>query len=291
MVVNTVTGGLVVEEGRRREATGRLTSWRSFAENAAALCAGPIGGWLVGMRFGAPAGISIALTVALFAIFAIVFREDSGHGANSLIGADTLLKPIKTLLKNRYVWISTALFCAYQIAPGFQTPLFFYQTDTLHFRPHFIGTLALVGAVGGMLGAAVYAWVCRRSPFRRLFSVAILGSVMVTLCYLAYGSATAAVVIETSNGFLETFAFVALLDLVARSLPEGQEALGYAFVFSIGNLASSASDILGSHLFDAGVTFNRLVWINASTTTLLLLAVPLLPVKLLREVDFERSED
>ena len=39
MIVSTVTGGVLVEEGQLRRATGRLTSLRSVAEDAATLCA------------------------------------------------------------------------------------------------------------------------------------------------------------------------------------------------------------------------------------------------------------
>lgn len=282
MLVSTVTGGLLVETGQRWSATGRLTSWRSFAESAAALCAGPVGGWLAGMHLGAPAGISMGLALSIFAVFAIHLRDEMSVAAAPRNASSVLVRPVAALLRTRGVWVAAALLCCYQVAPGFQTPLFFLQTDTLRFTPRFLGTLALVSAVGGLAGAAAYAWCCRRIAFRHLFRAAVLIGVVATLSFLAYRSTRAALIIEACNGIAATFAFIALLDLIARVMPKGQEALGYAFVFSVGNLASSASDVLGSRWFDAGVPFSKLVWLNAGTTALLLLATPLLSRRLLR---------
>lgn len=277
MLVSTVTGGFLVEAGQRWNATGRLTSWRSFAESAAALCSGPLGGWLASAHLGVSAGISVGLALSMFTIFAIHLRSETREVAGPHKVRSVIFAPIAALLRSRRVWLAAALLCCYQIAPGFQTPLFFIQTDTLHFTPRFIGTLALASAVGGLAGALIYACCCRRVAFRWLFPSALLIGVAATLGFLGYRSAPAALIIESCNGIAATIAFVALLDLIARTMPKGREALGYAFVFSMGNIASSASDILGSRWFDAGVTFPHLVWLNASTTALIIIAAPLLP--------------
>ena len=277
MLVSTVTGGYLVEVGQRWNATGKITSRRSFAESTATLCVGPLGGWLAGMQFGLPAGISAGLAISLAAVFAVYLRQEQTLVAAPCGFRAVLLAPIAALLRSGGVWIAGALLCCYQIAPGFQTPLFFLQTNTLHFTPHFIGTLGLISAVGSLVGAVSYGWCCQRIRFRWLFPLAVIVGVAVTLSYLEYRSARTALAIETLNGIGATFAFVAILDLIARVIPKGQEALGYAFVFSVGNVASSASDILGSRWFDGGMPFTKLVWLNAGTTSLILIVVLFLP--------------
>jgi hypothetical protein len=285
MLVSTVTGGYLVEAGQRWIATGKLTSWRSFAESTAALCVGPLGGWLAGMHLGLPAGISAGLALSLLAVFAVHLGQEEPVAAAPRGIRSVLLVPIAALLRSRGVWIATALLCCYQVAPGFQTPLFFLQTNTLHFTPHFIGTLGLLSAAGSLVGAVVYAWCCRRIRFRWLFPAAVIVGVAVTLSFLEYRSTAAALTIETLNGIGATFAFVALLDLIARAMPKGREALGYAFVFSVGNVASSVSDILGSRWFDGDMPFSRLVWLNASTTSIILAVMLLLPKRLMRDTN------
>ena len=54
------------------------------------------------------------------------------------------------------------------------------------------------------------------------------------------------------------------------------------------NLALGGSDILGSWLLDSrGWDFHRLVWLNAATTALVLVFVPLLPRALVNRRDGE----
>jgi MFS family permease len=170
MMVSTVTGGYLVEAGQRWNATGRLTSWRSFAESTAALCVGPLGGWLTGMHLGVPAGISAGLALSLLAVFAVLREEQALMAASAGILA-MIFVPIVKLLRSPGVWLAAALLCCYQIAPGFQTPLFFLQTNKLEFSPKFIGTLTLLSAIGSLVGAAVYAWCCSSS-----ISLALSGS-------------------------------------------------------------------------------------------------------------------
>jgi hypothetical protein len=79
---------------------------------------------------------------------------------------------------------------------------------------------------------------------------------------------------------------LALMDLAARATPRGSEALGFAIMMSILNVAQSLSDVFGSWLIDhLHFTFFRLVWLNAATTALVLVLIPLVPRLLLDRTD------
>src|SRR2546428_12676125 len=68
------------------------------------------------------------------------------------------------------------------------------------------------------------------------------------------------------------------MDLAARARPRGSEGLGFALMMSVRNAALAVSDIFGSWLIERHqVSFFSLVWLNAGTTALVLLAVPFLP--------------
>src|SRR2546430_14113907 len=68
------------------------------------------------------------------------------------------------------------------------------------------------------------------------------------------------------------------MDLAARATPRGSEGLGFALMMSVRNAALAVSDIFGSWLIERHqVSFFSLVWLNAGTTALVLLAVPFLP--------------
>jgi predicted MFS family arabinose efflux permease len=99
-------------------------------------------------------------------------------------------------------------------------------------------------------------------------------------------------VITALAGVTQTLAMLPVYDLAARGTPPGSEALGYSVMMSVWNLTNSLSDWTGSTLFTRyGLTFHHLVWLNAGTTALVLLAVPFLPSALLRSRDGEKVKD
>jgi hypothetical protein len=97
--------------------------------------------------------------------------------------------------------------------------------------------------------------------------------------------------IESQNGFFSAFATVALFDLAARSIPKACEALGYSLIMSVINVASSASDVVGSHLADNHWTFAHLIYLNAGTTAIVLVLLPFLPSALMRKKDAVQSTE
>ena len=93
---------------------------------------------------------------------------------------------------------------------------------------------------------------------------------------------------------------MALLDLAARATPRGSEGLGYSLMLSIRNVALFGSDVLGSRLADNGwhlpfvggnlhdSTFHSLVYLNAGTTFIVFLLVPLLPGVIMKSRDDDK---
>src|SRR5262249_47667545 len=122
---------------------------------------------------------------------------------------------------------------------------------------------------------------------RRLIYIAIILNATLTLTYLFYSSPTRAIFIDGQNGFVFTLAELAMMDLATRATPKGNEAMGFALMMSVRNLALiGISDVLGSWLVDRWhFTFHNLVWLNAGTTALVIFAVPFLPTRLVDTTD------
>jgi hypothetical protein len=119
-----------------------------------------------------------------------------------------------------------------------------------------------------------------------LLYLSITASTLGSLGYLFYRSATAATLVESENGLIAAFVTLALMDLAARAKPGGSEALGFALMMSVLNIAQSLSDVFGSWLMDQHhVSFFNLVWLNAGTTALVLAVIPLLPRALIDRRD------
>ena len=166
------------------------------------------------------------------------------------------------------------------VAPGFGTPLLFYQTDPhgLNFSKQFVGNLTFVGGACGVLGAWLYTRVCGRLSLRPLLAIGILTHVFAALLYLAYRTQLSAILITGLYNAAQTLAVLPLYDLAMRATPRRSEALGYSVMMSVWNLTNALSDLTGSWMHDHWhVTFTALILINAGTTALVLIAVPLLP--------------
>jgi predicted MFS family arabinose efflux permease len=179
------------------------------------------------------------------------------------------------------MWVASGLLFLVFFAPGFQTPLYFYQRTALGFTPGFIGSLHALGGVGILVGAAAYGVICRYVPLRTSIVVGIILNATSTLLYLHYDSARDAMLIDTTVGVLGTLSLVPIYDLATRATPKGSESFGFGLLISVRNVAYFAvSNNLGALLYER-YGFKPLVWINAGSTLAVLLFLPLIPTALL----------
>ncbi len=290
VVMSSVAGGLLVESGQQSGMTGRLSVLRQVILGGSALLAGPVGGYLAARAFGWTCVTGAMLFFLLFPVVAFFLPEPRTAKGNGHLGA-TLRAQWGAMRRSRALWIAAAFILFDQISPGFGTPFFFYQTDTLKFSSQFIGNLGLIAGVAGGIGTVLYALLCRRVPSKHLLAGGIVGSAVGSLLYLDYHSHPAAITIEAANAFLSVAVSIALMDLAARATPRGSEALCYSLLMSAFNLGSAVSNVLGSWLYEKQhVPLPALIWISAVTSALPLLAMPLIPRALLAMPDGERME-
>ncbi len=286
VIVSVSVGGMLVEEGQRLGATGRLSAMRTALEGVMSLVAGPLGGVLAVLAFGVTA-LSGATTVALLLpVVLLLHREPRDAVANQAVWTRALGE-LKHIVRSRPMWMTSLLLFFVYLAPGLQTPLLYYQQDVLKLDARFMGILQFAGGAGVLAGAALYTWVCRRFPLRWSLVGGIVLNAAAALLYLGYRSATAALLIETTVGLTGSIGTLPLYDLAARATPKGSESFGFALMMSVRNVSLFAiSDPLGAMLYGRfHLGFDKLVFANAGSTLVVLLLVPLLPAALL-----DRSE-
>jgi Major Facilitator Superfamily len=282
---STVIGAFLVEAGQRIEATGRLTALRMLVFNFCTLIQGPLGGLLSTAGFIWATGVNGALALTIFPIAYIFLKEQRVAQDRSSGVFQNASEQLKTILRSRNLWLAVLFIALFHFSPGFSTPLFYKQTDELHFSKQAIGNLGVFGGAFAILAAILYSQLIKRFSIRILLLMAVAMSACGTLVYLFYSSWTRAMFIESQNGFFFGLAEVALIDLAARATPKGCEGLGYSLILSVRNLALFGADIVGSYLIDHKWPFAHLVFLNAGTTAIVLVLVPLLPVALMRSKD------
>jgi hypothetical protein len=280
VVVNVVLGGLLVESGQRHAATGRAGALFSGIDGVIAVAAGPVGGWLAERAFGWTAGAGAAILFSFVPVVAFGYREPRGATVDVTIWR-AVKRELGNIATSRTMWVASGLLFLVFFAPGFQTPLYFYQRDALGFSPSFIGELRALGGAGILVGAAAYGVVCRYVPLRTLLVGGIILNAASTLLYLHYDSARAALLIDTTVGVFGTLSLAPIYDLATRATPKGSEGFGFGLLISVRNVAIFVvSNNLGALLYERH-GFKPLVWINAGSTLAVLLFLPLIPVALL----------
>jgi predicted MFS family arabinose efflux permease len=162
-------------------------------------------------------------------------------------------------------------------SPSFGPAFLYYQTDVLHFSQQFIGHLAALASVAGVVGAFIYAPLSRRMPLTRIINISIGFAVASTLAYLVYRDAWSALVIDISFGCIGMITQLALLDLAAKSCPRHIEATFFALLMSVYNGGTQLSQNVGARLYDS-LGYTPLVLISAVFTALAWVLVPLVRI-------------
>jgi predicted MFS family arabinose efflux permease len=282
---STAMGGMLVEQAQRFGATGRLSALREGLDNLATTIGLPLSGYLAVYGIGWTAIPATGLLFGLALCVFMFFHEERGAKQNREVWSQAGIQ-LKTLLHSRALLAAGFLIFLFNVTPGFSTPLYYIQIDKLGFSQPFIGWLAVVDGITGMAGAMIYARVCKAVPLSPLLAGGIILSSILTLLYLYYESHNAAIIITALNGLGGTLAVIPIYDLAARATPRGCEALGFALMMSLRNLAVNGADWVGSWLMQTWHwSFSGLVFINAGTTLLVLFAVPFLPTELVRGSD------
>ena len=245
------------------------------------------------MAPGTIVGVLVMLGVALW-LFSIPDARNIGVSLLALLGVFGLIialiylrtmnavlfraqGQLVQILESRTLWLAAAMLFLVFTVPGLYTALTYQQTDVLHFSKQFIGTMESLEAAFGVLAAVVYGLICRRFNLRWLIILGVGLNAGCTLLYLIYNHQTAPLV-HIVTGFSVIMSELALMDLAVRSTPRGCEALGFALMMSMRNFGLGMSDVLATKLIDQfHFQFNWLVLINAGTTLVILLFIPLLP--------------
>jgi MFS family permease len=285
VMISTVTGAILVEIGQARGATGRLTSVRQMTQNACTLINGPIAGWLASGAFMVVAGVNAVLVFSIFPVVFFLLKEkpEAVKNSQALINAG---RQSKVLFSNGTFWLAIVFVGLFYFAPGLGTITTYRQLDTLKLTTHQIGLLQSYGGATGILAAFIYGAIVRRFKLSTLITFGIATAALGTLFYLRYDSYALAIPIDAQNGFFFTFAEVSLIDLAARATPAGCEGLGYSCILSMRNLSLFGADSIGSNFADKyHWSWEKMVWINAVTTAVVLILLPFMPKRLMGSRD------
>jgi Major Facilitator Superfamily len=285
MVASTTVGAYMVEIAQAFSGSGRLVAIRNAVEQVCLIISGPAAGFLARVAFGWTAAVCGGVMFVIVPVALIFMREPPQEAVSSIYVAKPI-EEIARLAKAKYVWAAAGLMALFYVAPGLSTALFYKQQNDLHLDTQGQGTLQLLGATAGIIGAASYAFLCRRLNLRLLLMAGLAMATFGSLGYLFYSTVPNAQKIEAFNGFCYALAELAIMDLAIRATPTGSEAFGFSLLMSVRNFALFGTDWVGSALIDrAHWSFTSVVVTDAATTAITVPLVLLLPTILVRRRD------
>ena len=270
---DVLTDAMMVERGRPLRLTGAFQSVQWGCITLASVLVGELGGQLAETRSLRAALVLAACFPLMSLSMGLTFVRETPARASRAAFLETW-RGIRGALGSREIWLVAGFIFFFWFSPSFGPAFLYYQTDTLKFSQQFIGRLAALGAVSGVVGAVLYAPLSRRLSLKSIMHISIALGVLAMLSYLFYRDAASAVVITVAFGALGMIFNLGFLDLAAKACPPRVEATFFAALMSVLNAATKLSENVGARLYEV-VGYEWLVWIGAGMTALTWLLMPL----------------
>jgi MFS family permease len=280
-ISSTLCGAVLVEQGQRLSKCATFVNQQWLWYNIAAMAAAIIGGQLV-EHLSPTTALHVAAAIVGCAPFAVIggtlFLISEPKSKADLKGMKHTFHGLMAAFRRRHLWIVAAFVFLYYFSPGMSTAFYYHMTDDLKFSQAYIGILGSIGSAGWVAGALVYRKFFGDLTLKNLLNLSIAVGTAASLLFFFFWNEPAAAVISFCAGFAAMLATVATLTLAADYCPKRAEGFSFAILMSIINLATTASDNLGSFLYTHA--FHRaltpLIGLSAAFTAFAFVLVPFL---------------
>jgi len=258
--------GLLALIGQEKLMSGRLTVVWQTAQYVATLGAGFAGGTMAQYLSPAATFTVLALIVLPIAAFGLWKPRafERAYDAPQARGAD-FVGDVKRLVRHRAVYAPVLIMLMFSFAPGANTPLQYYLANTLHAPDSVYGAFNGIFAVSFIPTLLLYGLLCRKYALKTLIWWAMIITVPQMIPLALIHSGNQALFMAVPMGLMGGLAVGAIYDLSIRSCPPGLQGTLMMMVDGVFILASRASDVLGSAIYDADPKNGFLICVIATT--------------------------
>jgi MFS family permease len=287
--------GLLALVGQEKMMSGRLSALWQIISALPYVLGGLVSGWIADnlsprTTLLLAAGLSVAMLIFAFwmprAVFANAYDRPVAKGTS-------FWGDVKRLVGYRPVYAAVLINLLFNFAPGANTPLQFYLSNTLHASDAIYGDYYAIFVAAFVPMFFAYGWLCKRVPLSKLlfWGTVITVPQMVPLAMI--NSATAALWLALPTGLMGGIAAGAYYDLAIRSCPPGLQGTLMMLVDGVIILAGRFGDVLGSWIYDLSPKYGFLYCVIATTAVYaaILPLLLLIPKALIATTDGERNEE
>ena len=278
LLVDSAKAGLLYTLGQQQVMSGRVSTVWQVVESLPYLISFLIGGALSqaleGQRAAEAArnlflvGAGIMLAVALFGLMrprAVFDNLKDERQASATPWSD-----LKRLARHWPIYPALLIWFLWDFAPGTQTVLQYYISNTLHASDAVWGEYNAIFVGAFIPTFLLYGWLCTRFKLRTLL---IWGTVvgapqMVPLLWVH--SPQTVLLAAAPLGLMGGVCSAAYWDLIIRSCPKGLQASMFGLVTAAYWLAARFGDLWGTDLYEHHGGFPVCVWVTTAVYFLIL---------------------
>ncbi len=237
--------GLCCVDGKRYKITGKIQASQEIVTSVTAILSGLFGGYLAS-HFKYNISFVCLIPAYIFILFIVIFKYQEKIQPKKTIIAE--FKKFIMIIKNkRILWICLFMFL-WVYSPGFETPLFFIETNVFHWTAQFLGILQAISAGFAIIAGMIYYKYSKKVKIEKLMYISVFLGTITTICYLYY-TPISAIIYDFIFSFVGTIISLCMLDWMAQNTTKGAESTCFALMASVYNLSNLASSASGAFLF------------------------------------------
>ena len=278
LLVDSAKAGMLYALAQQQVMSGRVSTVWNIVESLPFLVSFLIGGALSQVLEGERAdlaarilflvGAGIMLAVALYGLLKprAVFDTLKDEREVSV----TPLADLKRLVRHWPIYPALLIWFLWDFAPGTQTVLQYYISNTLHASDAVWGDYNAIFVGAFIPTFLLYGWLCPRYNLRTLL---IWGTVvgapqMVPLLWVH--SPQTVLIAAAPLGLMGGVCSAAYWDLIIRSCPKGLQASMFGLVTAAYWIAARFGDLWGTDLYEHHGGFVVCVWVTTAVYALIL---------------------
>lgn len=230
--------------GKREGITSKIQAIQWSAVTVASILTGLVGGWLADHSNYHTAFLMLIPFYGLLIWTACLYKEDKPVK----LSFPSFKSSMKELFLDKNLLLVALFIFLYKFAPSIGTPLQFKMINEFHFTYFQLGQLDTLGSLFGLAGAVLYYKIGMNINLKKGLLISTIISAILTLAYLYFTPLTA-VIYTVIGSITDMFFMLLILDFMARNTKPGYEAMSFALLCSVSNLAATADKLTGSWLY------------------------------------------
>jgi MFS family permease len=287
--------GLIALVGQEKMMSGRLSALWQIISSLPYVLGGFASGWVADNlepRTTFLIAAALCLVILGFAFWAprAVFK---GAYDKPVARGTSFVGDVKRLVTHRAVYPAVLINLLFNFAPGANTPLQFYLSNTLHASDFYYGAYNAIFAASFLPVFFLYGWLCRRVSLRTLLWWGTIITVPQMIPLALITTPMQSLFMAALTGLMGGIAAGAYYDLAIRSCPPGLQGTLMMMVDGVLILASRFGDKLGSWIYGQSPQYGFLYCVIATTIVyaLILPVIWTIPKGLIATTDGEQNTE